>query len=141
MEKIVVTSAVRTPIGSYLGALSDVPAYELGALVLNEGVNRADVDPSQVDEVIMGQSYQNGEYVNIARMALLKDMGVRSMILAYNDRFRTGSGSLVAYNGKDDGLTAWGRAVIDQLVRYGILLDLSHTGYTTATDGDSFAAN
>jgi len=36
MEKVIIASAVRTPIGGYLGALSDVPAYILGALVLNE---------------------------------------------------------------------------------------------------------
>jgi membrane dipeptidase len=56
------------------------------------------------------------------------------MILAYNDRFRTGSGSLVAYNGGDDGLTEWGRAVIDEMVKYGIILDLSHTGKQTAME-------
>ena len=71
---------------------------------------------------------------DLGRMAILKEMGMASMILAYNDRFRTGSGSLAAYKGRDDGLTAWGRAVIDELVRYGILLDLSHTGYRTASD-------
>jgi acetyl-CoA C-acetyltransferase len=71
MEEVVITSAVRTPIGSYLGGLSDVPAYQLGALVLNEVIRRAGVDPAQVDDVIMGQSYQNGESVNIARMSLL----------------------------------------------------------------------
>ena len=71
MENIVIVEAVRTPIGSYLGALSDVPAYQLGALVLNEVTKRANIDPMLVDEVIMGQSYQNGESVNIARMALL----------------------------------------------------------------------
>ncbi len=38
-------------------------------------------------------------------MALLKDMGLKSMILAYNDIFRTGSGQLAAYNGRDIGLT------------------------------------
>ncbi len=71
---------------------------------------------------------------DLSRVAALKDMGVASMILAYNDRFRTGSGSLVAYNGRDDGLTNWGRSVIDALVRYGIILDLSHTGSKTAAD-------
>jgi len=71
MEKVIIASAVRTPIGSYLGVLSDVPAYKLGALVLTEAVRRAKVDPASVDEVIMGQSYQSGENVNIARMALL----------------------------------------------------------------------
>ena len=55
-----------------MGALKEIPAYDLGALVLNEAVKRGGVDPAQVDEVILGQSYQNGEYVNIARMSLLK---------------------------------------------------------------------
>ncbi len=72
MKEVVVISAVRTPIGRYCGVLRDVPAYDLAALVLNEVVKRAKVEPAWVDDVIMGQSYQNGEYVNIARMALLK---------------------------------------------------------------------
>ena len=71
MENVVIVSAVRTPIGAYGGALREVPAYELGALVLNEVVKRANIDPVLVEDVIMGQSYQNGESVNIARMALL----------------------------------------------------------------------
>jgi acetyl-CoA C-acetyltransferase len=71
METVVIVSAVRTAIGRYLGALKEVPAYELGALVLNEATKRAEVEPAHVDEVIMGQSYQSGESVNIARMALL----------------------------------------------------------------------
>ena len=71
---------------------------------------------------------------DLGRMAALKEMGMASMILAYNDRFRTGSGSLSASKGEDDGLTAWGRAVIDEMVRYGVILDLSHTGNTTAND-------
>lgn len=65
-------SGVRTPVGRYMGALKEVPAYDLGALVLKEAVKRAGVDPTQVDEVILGQAYQSGEYVNIARMSLLK---------------------------------------------------------------------
>src|SRR4030042_4939025 len=72
LKKAVIISAVRTPIGRYMGMLKDIPAYDLGALVLNEVVRRAGLNPDQVDEVILGQSYQNGEYVNIARMALLK---------------------------------------------------------------------
>ena len=55
-----------------MGVLKDVPAYDLAATVLNEVVKRGKINPADVDEVILGQSYQNGEYVNIARMALLK---------------------------------------------------------------------
>lgn len=71
MERVVIAGAVRTPIGKYTGALREIPGYELGALVLNETVKRAGIEPELVDEVIMGQSYQNGESVNIARVSLL----------------------------------------------------------------------
>lgn len=71
MQDIVIVSAARTPIGSYLGGLKDIPAYKLGARVLDAAVTRAGVSPADVDDVIMGQSYQNGESVNVARMALL----------------------------------------------------------------------
>jgi membrane dipeptidase len=71
---------------------------------------------------------------DLRKMALLKDMGITSMILAYNDVFRTGSGGLAEFNGTVLGLTPWGEDVIDEMVRYGIMLDLSHTGYQTATD-------
>ena len=72
MNQPVIISAVRTPVGRYMGALKDVEAYDLASLVLNEVIKRVDIQPGQVDEVILGQSYQNGEYVNIARMGLLK---------------------------------------------------------------------
>lgn len=72
MREAVIVSGVRTPVGRYMGRLKEVQAYDLAALVLNEVVRRVQIDPSTVDEVIFGQSYQNGEYVNIARMALLK---------------------------------------------------------------------
>ncbi len=70
-EKIVLAGGVRTPVGRYMGGLKDVEAYDLAALVLNAAVKKAGIEPEQVDEVILGQSYQNGEYVNIARMGLL----------------------------------------------------------------------
>ena len=72
MHQPVIISAVRTPVGRYMGALKEVEAYDLASLVLNEAVKRANLQAEQIDEVIMGQSYQNGEYVNISRMALLK---------------------------------------------------------------------
>ena len=72
MKQPVIISAVRTPVGRYMGALRDVEAYDLASLVLNAALKRAGIQAGQVDEAIMGQSYQNGEYVNIARMGLLK---------------------------------------------------------------------
>jgi len=72
MGDVVIVSGLRTPIGSYGGTLKDFPVYKLAARVLNEVVKRANVEPSLVDDVIMGQSYQNGECANGARMALLE---------------------------------------------------------------------
>src|SRR5512136_1358549 len=71
MENVVIVSGVRTPIGAYGGALRDLPVYRLGSLVLNEAIKRAGLEPRWVEDVIMGQSYQNGECANGARMALL----------------------------------------------------------------------
>jgi acetyl-CoA C-acetyltransferase len=72
MEQVAVVSAVRTPIGAYMGVFKDIPAYDLVAAVLNAAVKAANVDPGTVEDVVFGQCYQSGEYVNIARMALLK---------------------------------------------------------------------
>jgi len=72
MRDAVIVSAVRTPVGRYMGALRDTPAYDLAALVLDAVLKRCGAKAEKVDEVILGQSYQSGEYVNIARMALLK---------------------------------------------------------------------
>jgi acetyl-CoA C-acetyltransferase len=71
MKEVVIVSAVRTPVGKYMGALKTVHAYDLAALVMNAVVEKAGLAASDVDEVIFGQSYQNGEYVNVARMGLL----------------------------------------------------------------------
>lgn len=72
MKNVVIVSGVRTPIGSYGGVLRDVPVFKFTSHVLNEAVKRAHIDPAEVDDVIMGQSYQNGECANGARMALLE---------------------------------------------------------------------
>ena len=71
MQDVVIVEAVRTAVGRYLGALKDVEAYDLAAQVLNALVARSGVAPERVDQVILGQSYQNGEYVHMARLGLL----------------------------------------------------------------------
>jgi acetyl-CoA C-acetyltransferase len=72
MENVVILSCVRTPIGAYGGSLKDTPVYKLGAIVLQELVKRVKIDAAQVEDVIMGTSYQNGECANGARMAVLE---------------------------------------------------------------------
>jgi acetyl-CoA C-acetyltransferase len=67
----VIVSAVRTPTGKFLGALKDLTATELGARVVREAVRRAGIDPSTVDECIMGNVIQAGNGQNPARQAAL----------------------------------------------------------------------
>lgn len=68
---------------------------------------------------------------DLKKIPLLKEMGVASIILSYNDLFRTGSGSLAEYNGNTTGVTPWGLSIIDEMVKYGIIVDLSHMGPIT----------
>ena len=72
MKDVVIVSAVRTALGSFGGSLKDVPAVDLGALVIKEAVNRAGIKPELVEEVIMGNVIQAGLGQNTARQATIK---------------------------------------------------------------------
>lgn len=69
---VVIVSAVRTAIGSFLGSLKDVSAVDLRATVIQEAIKRAGVNGEQVDEVIMGNVLQSGMGQNPARQASIK---------------------------------------------------------------------
>src|SRR5438874_9528162 len=71
IKDAVIISAVRTPVGKFLGALKTFKATELGAIVVREAVKRAGVKPEDVDEVIMGCVIQAGLGQNPARQAAL----------------------------------------------------------------------
>ncbi len=70
--EIVIASACRTPIGSFGGAFKDVSAVDLGANVVREAVARAKVEPSDVDDVILGCVLQAGAGMNVARQAAIR---------------------------------------------------------------------
>src|SRR6202140_601610 len=71
IREAVIISAVRTPVGKFLGALKGFKATELGAIAVREAVKRAGVSPEDVDEVIMGCVIQAGLGQNPARQAAL----------------------------------------------------------------------
>ena len=71
-NEVVIISAVRSAIGSFLGSLKDIPATDLGATVIKEALKRAGVAPESVDEVIMGNVLQAGLGQNPARQAAMK---------------------------------------------------------------------
>ena len=70
-KKVVIVSAVRTPIGSFMGALSTVTAPQLGAAAIKGALSKINLDPSKVDEVIMGNVVQAGVGQAPARQAAL----------------------------------------------------------------------
>ena len=67
MERIAIVSAVRTPIGKFLGALAPMSAVELGAAAVVGALERCGVAPTDVEEVYMGQARQLGSGPNPAR--------------------------------------------------------------------------
>ena len=71
-REAVIVSAVRTPVGSFQGALAALSAVELGGLVIKEAVRRAGVAPELVEEIVFGQVLQAGQGQNPARQAALK---------------------------------------------------------------------
>lgn len=70
-EDVVIISGCRTPVGKFQGSLSDLSAPQLGAIVVREAVKRANLDPKQVDECIMGNVVSAGLGQNPARQAAI----------------------------------------------------------------------
>ena len=91
LNEAVIISAVRTPVGKFLGSLKGFTAPELGALVVRESVKRAGIKPEDVDEVIMGCVIQAGLGQNPARQAALNG-GIPSTVAAVTVNKVCGSG-------------------------------------------------
>ena len=72
MRDVVIVSAVRTAVGTFGGALKDIPAIELGKIAVEEALKRAKVKPEQVEEVILGNVLQAGQGQNPARQVLIR---------------------------------------------------------------------
>ncbi|HWQ77811.1 MAG TPA: acetyl-CoA C-acetyltransferase [Anaerovoracaceae bacterium] len=71
MREVVIVSAVRTPIGSFGGALKDLSAVALGAITVKEAIKRAGIDPASIDEVVFGNVLQGGLGQNVARQVAI----------------------------------------------------------------------
>ena len=91
MRKIVITSASRTAVGSFGGSLKNIPATELGSVVINECIKKSSLKTDQINEVIFGQVLTGGTGQNPARQAAIKS-GVPKEIPAYIVNQVCGSG-------------------------------------------------
>jgi len=91
MSKAVILSGVRTPIGSFAGSLKDVSAVELGRIAIDAAIERAGVDPGDIDEVIMGNVLQAGLGMNPARQAAVS-AGIPDSVPSFTVNKVCGSG-------------------------------------------------
>lgn len=91
MREVVIASAVRTPIGSFGGALKDVTPMAMGGLVIKEALSRANVPADQVDEVIFGCVLQAGYGQGVARQASIQ-AGLSESVPATTINMICGSG-------------------------------------------------
>jgi acetyl-CoA C-acetyltransferase len=116
MSDIIIAGAARTPVGSFNGALSSLPAHALGTIVVQEVLRRANVDPSEVSEVILGQILAAGQGQGPARQAAINaglpvettaysinqlcGSGLRAVALGYQ-ALRCGDSSIVVAGGQE----------------------------------------
>ncbi|MEQ1754093.1 MAG: acetyl-CoA C-acetyltransferase [Micropepsaceae bacterium] len=70
-RRAAIVAPVRTPVGKYLGAMKDIPAETLAAMVMREAVRRSGIEPARIEDVVFAQSYANSEAPCIGRWAAL----------------------------------------------------------------------
>ena len=143
MMDVVIVSGARTPIGRFGGSFKDMPASELGAVAIRAAVERAGIEPSDVDEVIMGNVLQADETGYTARRAMLKaglpehipamtvnracSSGLESINLAVQ-AIATGESEIVVAGGADS------MSRVPYLMR-GVRFEGPRMGDYTVTDG------
>ena len=123
-KDVVIVSGVRLPVGSFGGSLKDISAIDMGAMVVKEAVKRAGIQPSDVDEAIVGQVGQIAECVFVARAISLK-AGLPEETTAYSVNRQCGSGlqaiadaAMEIQTGFADVVVAAGSENISQLPYY-----------------------
>jgi acetyl-CoA C-acetyltransferase len=115
-DDIVIVSAARTPVGSFNGAFANTPAHQLGAIAIKAALERADIAPERVSEVIMGQILTAGQGQNPARQASIAagipvespawgvnqlcGSGLRTVALGYQ-ALRNGDAEVVVVGGQE----------------------------------------
>ena len=80
LDDVVITSALRTPIGTYKGSLKDLSADKLGALAIKEAIYKSNVKPDQIDEVIMGHVLTSG------LGQILRDKRLYTLVFRYQNQ-------------------------------------------------------
>jgi acetyl-CoA C-acetyltransferase len=168
MREVVITSAVRTAIGNFLGALNPFSATELGGKVIEEAVRRSKIQKKDVDEVIMGNVLPFGLGQNPARQALIKaglpmsggaitinkvcGSGLKAVMLAAQV-IMAGDAEVIVAGGMENmsrvpyylenartGYRLWDGKLVDGMVRDGLwdVVNDYHMGYTAEIQSIKF---
>ena len=124
MRRAAIVAPLRTAVGKYLGSLSDVPAGELGAIVLRALLERTKIDPERIDDVVFAQGYGNGEAPAIGRWSALA-AGLPVSVPGYQLDRRCGSGlqavidaAMMVQTGAADVVVAGGVESMSQVEHY-----------------------
>jgi acetyl-CoA C-acetyltransferase len=132
VETPVILEGARTPIGRFLGSLSEITTVELGTLAAREAMRRAHVEPGEVDQTILGHARQAGNGPNTGRQVSVR-AGVPMDVSAYNVNIACGSGmkavQVAAQQvalGDSEMVLAGG---MENMSRVPFILDRMRTGY------------
>jgi acetyl-CoA C-acetyltransferase len=171
MRDVVIASAVRTAVGTFGGALRDIPAVELGKIAVQEAVKRAKIKPEQVEEVILGNVLTAGQGQNPARQVLIRSgipkevpattinkvcaSGLKSVMMAAQ-AIKAGDADIVVAGGMESMSMApfllsgarWGYrmndgALIDGMIHDGLLdiFNRYHMGITAENVAEKFGVS
>ena len=168
MTDVVIVSAARTPVGSFLGALSGLSAADLGAVAIKAAVERAGVNPTEVDEVILGHVLQAATGQGPARQASIKaglpvetpawslnqicGSGLRAVAIAYQ-QIALGDAKIVVAGGQEsmsqaphatrlrEGQKMGDAALVDTMIKDGLwdAFNGYHMGQTAENIADKWS--
>jgi acetyl-CoA C-acetyltransferase len=132
VERAVILEGARTPIGRFLGSLSERSAVELGVLAAEEAMRRSDVAPDQVDQTIFGHARQAGNGPNTGRQVSV-GAGVPVEVSAYNVNIACGSGMKAVQLAAQQVQLGDAEVVLtggmESMSRVPFILDRMRTGY------------
>jgi acetyl-CoA C-acetyltransferase len=132
METAVILEGARTPIGKFLGGLSEVTTVELGTLAAKEAMRRSNVEPEEIDQTIFGHARQAGNGPNTGRQVSVRS-GVPNEVSAYNVNIACGSGMKAIQLGAQQIMLGDSEVVLvggmENMTRVPFLLDGMRTGH------------
>jgi acetyl-CoA C-acetyltransferase len=132
METAVILEGARTPIGKFLGGFSEISTIELGVLAVNEALRRANVEPEQVEQTIIGHARQAGNGPNTGRQVSVRS-GIPVEVSAYNVNMACASGMKAVQLGAQQIMLGEADVVVvggmENMTRVPFLLDRMRFGY------------